>query len=149
MKSVMSVTITAPASEIYEIAHETQRWPDVLPHYRFVHVLSVRDGRQTVEMAARRGMIPVRWTALQRNDPNVPAIHFEHVRGWTKGMQVEWRFEERDGRTTVSIVHDLSFRFPFAAKFIEKHIVVGYFIEGIARRTLACMKQLAEQRRNA
>ena len=149
MKSVMKTTIAAPASTVYAIAHETKRWPLVLPHYRFVHVLSEQGAQRTVEMAARRGIFPVRWTAIQRNDPQTPAIYFQHVRGWTKGMEVEWRFEERDGHTTVSIIHDVAFRFPLASKLIEKYIVTRFFIEGIAGRTLDCVKRLAEDQRNA
>ena len=146
MRSVTSVTIDAPASHIYALAHETERWPQMLPHYRFVRVLEKEDHMRIVEMAARRGPFPVRWTAVQRNDPQTPAIFFRHVRGWTKGMEVLWTFEERDGKTVVSIVHDVAFRFPIFAKAIEKNIVTRFFIEGIATRTLARFRELAEGR---
>lgn len=144
MKSVTSITIDAPASQIYELAHATERWAQILPHYRYVRVLSDDGSTRTIEMAARRGIFPVRWTAVQRNDPREPAIFFRHIRGWTSGMDVVWQFDERAGTTHVSIVHDVTFRFPVAQKLIEKYVVTHFFIEGIARRTLACMKQLAE-----
>jgi ribosome-associated toxin RatA of RatAB toxin-antitoxin module len=144
-----SVTIYAPVQRIYELASATERWPEILPHYRFVRVLEERDGERVVEMAAQRGMIPVRWTALQRNDPELPAVYFRHIRGWTAGMEVAWRFAEDEHATTVSIVHDLTFRFPIAREFVEKRIVCGYFIDGVASRTLACMKALAEDERSA
>jgi hypothetical protein len=59
-------------------------------------------------------------------------------------MDVVWHFAEDDDGTTVSIVHDLSFRFPIAAPVLEKYVVCGYFVHGIATRTLRRMKQLAE-----
>lgn len=136
--------VQAPAKRIYDLASDTEHWPDILPHYRFVHVLRQTDGERVVEMAARRGSIPVRWTAIQRNDPVTPAIYFRHIRGWTKDMHVVWRFEEGASGTKVTIEHDLVFRFPIAAKFVEKYVVGKYFIDGVAGRTLACMKRLAE-----
>lgn len=145
MRSITRITIDAPAERIYAIAHDTTRWPDLLPHYRFVRVLEERAGERTIEMAARRGLIPVRWTAVQRNDPRLPAIYFHHVRGWTKGMDVVWEFHEHEGRTDVAIVHDVQFRFPVAREAIEKHVVARFFIEGIAARTLACVKRAAER----
>jgi len=144
VRSVTKTTIHAPATRIYQFAHATERWPQLLPHYRFVRILAEREGERTLEMGARRGVIPVRWTAVQRNDPATPAIYFRHTKGWTAGMEVAWTFEERDGLTDVSIVHDVEFSFPVARSFIERHIVTEYFIEGIAARTLSCMKALAE-----
>lgn len=139
-----SIRIHAPAKRIYELASATERWPELLPHYRYVHVLESEGAHRTVEMAARRGAIPVRWTAEQRNDPVLPAIYFRHVRGWTRGMDVVWHFEEDNDGTTVSIVHDVTFQFPIAAAALEKYVVCRYFIHGIAMRTLSRMKQLAE-----
>jgi ribosome-associated toxin RatA of RatAB toxin-antitoxin module len=139
------IVVKAPAQTIYALASATERWPALLPHYRFVRVLSANGDERTVEMAARRGMIPIRWTAVQRNDPTVPSIHFRHVAGWTKGMEVLWRFEERGGETIVSIAHTLNFTFPVASSYIEKHVIADYFIDGVAKRTLAHMKRLAEE----
>lgn len=139
-----SIRIHAPAKRIYELASATERWPELLPHYRYVRVLAEDGMYRTVEMAARRGAIPVRWTAEQRNDPVLPAIYFRHVRGWTCGMDVVWHFVEDGDATTVSIVHDITFQFPIAAAALEKYVVCGYFVHGIATRTLSRMKQLAE-----
>jgi ribosome-associated toxin RatA of RatAB toxin-antitoxin module len=145
LRSVSTILIAAPAQAIYELASATERWPRILPHYRYVRVLSEHASERTVEMAARRSFFPVRWVALQRNDESTPAIWFRHLTGWTAGTEVEWRFEERDRITHVSIIHDIHFHFPFAARTIEKHIVMGFFIEGIAQRTLMCMKRAAEE----
>jgi ribosome-associated toxin RatA of RatAB toxin-antitoxin module len=144
--TVNRIGVHAPAQRIYEMASATERWPVLLPHYRFVRVLSGDgDNERTVEMAARRGCIPVRWIAVQHNDPKVPSVAFHHIAGWTKGMDVLWRFEESNGETIVSISHWLDFAFPIGAAFLEKHVVAGYFIDGVATRTLAQMKRLAEE----
>jgi len=44
----------------------------------------------------------------------------------------------------VTIEHRLAFRFPVAAEWLGKHLVSDYFIHGVATRTLACIKRLAE-----
>ncbi len=139
MRMSNEIVVDAPAQVIYERAAATERWPLILPHYRFVRVLEGDSARRTVEMAARRGFIPVRWRAEQINDPQTPGISFRHVRGWTKGMQVYWRFTPEGGRTRVTIDHEL--RSPLAL-FIGK-----YFIDPIATRTLKCMKAIAENER--
>jgi hypothetical protein len=59
-------------------------------------------------------------------------------------MEVEWRFEPIPGGTRVSIEHRLSFRFPFAAEWLGRHVVSDFFISYVAKRTLARMKSLAE-----
>ena len=136
MNVTNEIFVNAPAMRIFEYAGATERWPELLPHYRFVRVLERVGQRRIVEMAARRGLIPVRWRAEQVNDPVTPRITFRHVSGWTKGMEVVWRFEPTETGTKVSIEHEL--RSPIAP------IAAKYFIDPIASRTLACMKRIAE-----
>ena len=137
------ITIAAPAWRIFERASATSEWPRILPHYRYVRVLANNGARSVVEMAARRPLelfglsIPVRWRAEQINDSGVPQIYFRHLGGWTKGMEVYWRFTPlSDGRTRVQIDHEL--RSPLAP------FIGAYFIHDIASRTLARMKAICE-----
>lgn len=139
------IVIDAPADVIYGFASRTDRWPDYLPHYRYVNVLWDAPGMRIVEMAALRDAIPIRWIAAQINDPQTPSIRFVHVRGATRGMDVRWVFEPLGpGRTRVRIEHDLAFAFPVAADLIGEHIVGNFFIKDVASKTLARMKALSE-----
>lgn len=141
-----AVEIAAPADAIYQLAAATERWPELLPHYRFVRILDERGPMRVVEMGAWRDVFPIRWVAEQVNDPARPHIRFRHVRGWTRGMDVEWLFTPlAPDRTRVTIVHRLQFQFPVAAEWLGRHVVGNYFIYGVATRTLARMKQLAER----
>jgi uncharacterized membrane protein len=141
-----TIEIAAPAETIYGLASATERWPELLPHYRFVHVLDERGPVRVVEMGAWRHVFPIRWVAEQTNDPERPHISFRHLRGWTRGMDVEWLFAPLGpARTRVTIVHRLQFAFPIAAEWLGQHVVAGYFIDGVATRTLARMKMLAER----
>lgn len=110
-----------------------------------MRVLAENGPARTVEMAARYGWVPLRWTAEQTNDAQRPHIAFHHIAGPTRGMDVEWIFTPLDAnRTRVQIVHRLAFRFPIAAGFFGKYVVSDIFIHGVAGLTLARMKRLAE-----
>jgi ribosome-associated toxin RatA of RatAB toxin-antitoxin module len=138
------VWIGAPAAAIYPLAAEVERWPELLPHYRWVTVLERTGNRKLVEMAASRDGIPVWWQAVQELDPATPRITFTHVRGVTRGMAVEWSFHEGDGGTLVRIDHDLTLRWPLIGTWVADHVIGPQFVERIARKTLRCVKQLAE-----
>lgn len=143
MHAQRSVDIAASPHAIYALAQDVARWPSMLPHYRWVKVLREERDRRIVEMAARRDWIPVRWTALQTLDALTPRIGFEHLSGWTKGMQVSWSFESLGSRTRVTITHDLARR-PVFGEWFGRRVIGDYFIQSIAGRTLARMKELAE-----
>lgn len=143
MQMCDQIVITASPERIFEYASATELWPRFLPHYRSVRVLHSDGERSVVEMAARRPLdvlglaIPVRWRAEQINDPATPQIFFRHLSGWTKGMEVYWRFVPLgNGATRVQIDHEL--RSPLAP------FIGAYFIHDIAGRTLARMKAICE-----
>ena len=140
------IEIAAPACTVYALASATETWPEILPHYRYVRVLEDHGATRLVAMGAWRDAFPIQWVAEQRNDPQTPHIAFHHVRGWTRGMDVEWIFEEFERGTRVTLEHRLTFSFPVAADWIGRHIVSDYFVHGVAAKTLARMKVLAEGR---
>ena len=89
------ITIKASVPIIFALAQDVGRWPDLLAHYRYVRVLEedAAVGRRLVRMGARRGLIPVRWTAEQLCMPEAGIIEYRHRAGLTRGMIVEWRTE--------------------------------------------------------
>ncbi len=110
-----------------------------------MRVLAADGATRTVAMGAWRDAFPIAWVAEQTNDAATPHIAFRHVRGWTRGMEVEWRFAPlAGGATRVTIVHRLAFDFPIAAAWLGRVLVSGYFIHGVAAQTLARIKTIAE-----
>ena len=62
MKTVDERLVVAPLQRIFRLAAEVERWPALLPHYRFVRFVERRrDGGGIVDMSANRpfGIIPV------------------------------------------------------------------------------------------
>ena len=108
MHSENTVEMAGDLEQIVALAADVERWPTILPHYRWVTLLEGGGDRKTVEMAARRGRIPVRWRAVQEIDRTgpTPVIRFRHVGGVTKGMEVAWTFDPRPGAVRVRIHHD-------------------------------------------
>jgi uncharacterized membrane protein len=144
VKSRLAIAIHAPFERIFPLAAEVERWPERLPHYRYVRRLPDAGGERRFAMGARRGPIPVRWEAIERPLPEERRIEFTHTGGVTRGMEVAWRFEERDGDTEVSIEHELDLGWPLIGGFAAERVIGPQFIEAIAMRTLRRVKALAE-----
>src|SRR5439155_265125 len=96
-------------------AADLELWPEILPHYRYIHFLQRSPDRNTVVMAARRSGIPISWTSEQIIDRGKLEVHFHHLRSWTKGMKVVWTFSDTPDGVLVEISHDLRFRIPAVA----------------------------------
>ena len=143
MHQTNSIVMQAPKERIFAAAADLEKWPEFLPHYRYIHYYERSPERNVVKMAARRGAIPISWVSEQIIDPAREEVIFRHLKAWTKGMEVVWRFEPQADGVRVSIVHDLRFRVPIIG-FIAEPIIGHFFIDYVATRTLRCMKEHVE-----
>lgn len=144
MRSEIHQVMHAPFDRIFELAADVERWPERLPHYRYVRRLPAPGGERRFAMGARRGPIPVRWEAVQTPLPAERRIDFVHTGGVTRGMRVAWRFEQRGDAVDVSIEHRLDLGWPLIGGFAAEHVIGPQFVEAIAGRTLRRVKELAE-----
>ncbi len=147
------IEIAAPAARCFEVAADVERWPEILPHYRWVRFRRQDGfGRGLVEMAARRmfGPIsyPVWWMSEMWADAEQPLVRYRHVAGVTRGMGVEWRFHAHGSQTLIEIVHE----WPSGANWpliggIAANLVIGpVFIHHVAGRTLEGVRKAVEAR---
>jgi ribosome-associated toxin RatA of RatAB toxin-antitoxin module len=152
MKSELSIDVAAPPARVFELARDVSRWPELLPHYRKVTIQS-RDGDRVVaQMVATRHFgplpIPVTWRAEQwpdDTDTQDLRLHFRHVRGVTRGMEVTWHIRPTGGEASrVTIEHDFRRQLPLVGPDALPAVVNRFFIRHIAGRTLATFKRLAE-----
>ena len=144
MRTERGLTMRAPPLTIYRLAAAVERWPELLPHYRSVRVLEERGDRRLVEMAAWRDGIPLRWWAEQALYPDEPRIVFRHLRGPTRGMDVEWSFRPQPDGTYVAIRHELTLDWPLIGELVADRIIGRLFVDNIAGKTLRRIKALAE-----
>src|SRR5256885_17017304 len=100
MRTVDQTTIRAPVERAFEAASQVERWPEILPHYRWVRFLERREGGGVVEMAAWRPFGPPRhppwWGSEMTADLRGRGIRYPPVRGITRGRNVVWRFGPGD-----------------------------------------------------
>jgi len=144
VKSTLHEMMRAPWERIFPLAADIERWPEILPHYRYVRPVADSDGERRFAMGARRGPIPVKWEAIIRPLREQRMIEFVHTGGVTRGMWVAWRFEPIDGGTDVSIEHRLDLRWPVIGEFAAHRVIGPQFIEAIAGRTLRRIREIAE-----
>lgn len=144
MHTENTIYMQAPPERVFALAADIVRWPELLPHYRWVRVFEEKPGMRVAEMAAHRAYFPVKWTSVQRLFPERGRIVYHHLRGVTAGMDVEWRMESRDGGTEVTILHDLDPANPLLRSRLAGWIVGDFFVKGIAARTLHHLKIVAE-----
>jgi uncharacterized membrane protein len=146
VKSEIGIVIQAPLERIFELGAEIERWPERLPHYRFVRPVPDAEGRRRFAMGARRGPVPVRWEAIQEPSLADRRIEFRHTGGVTRGMEVAWILTPLgEGAVDVRIQHELRLDWPVIGGFAADHVIGPQFIEPIARRTLRTIKAIAER----
>lgn len=152
METVDEMVVQAPVGLIHEIASDVEHWPAHLAHYRYVRFRErASDGSGLVEMSAYRPFGPLGWPAwwlsLMSVDMQRPAIRFQHVGGITRGMDVEWQFEQLDPNSThVRIVHVWDGpKWPLIGSFAATNVIGPIFVHGIAQRTLAGLARAAER----
>ena len=148
-----SVVMRGPRARIFALGVGIEEWPRILPHYRRV-TLTERvvqpDGtlRKRAVMRAWRllplGKLPVGWTTIQDSRAETGLLRFVHTGGFTRGMEVYWLLTPEGDATRVTITHDFTLRWPLIGEFVARRIVGQFFVEAIARRTLACLKALVE-----
>lgn len=159
MRTTDARLVRSRLATIFRLAVEVERWPQLLPHYRFVRFLErATDDGGLVEMSADRPFgrfaWPTHWTSamavLRRTraggTAEAPRIRFRHVAGITRGMEVEWSFHPAAGGTRVELVHVWNGpRWPLIGGVAAAGIIGPVFVHGIAFRTLAGLARVAEE----
>lgn len=151
MRTIDTIAIAAPPERVFHAARDVERWPEILPHYRWVRSLEHRpDGPAIVEMAAWRPFGPLRWPTWWVSEMTVDShqstIRYRHVRGITRGMDVAWHVRPANGGTAVEIVHEWDGPAWPLISWPAANLVIGpVFIHGIASRTLAGIKRYTER----
>ncbi|MGE3541942.1 MAG: type II toxin-antitoxin system RatA family toxin [Candidatus Tectimicrobiota bacterium] len=144
MHTENTITMRGDIERIFALASAVEDWPRILPHYRWVNILTPGTTERLVEMAAHRDGFPVHWTARQQLDPLRHQIHFTHVRGISRGMDVTWFLEADGPQVHVRIVHDLAWGWAPLGPWFARYIIGDLFVHNIASKTLRVMKQHIE-----
>jgi ribosome-associated toxin RatA of RatAB toxin-antitoxin module len=146
MRTVNTIVISSDQDTVFRTASDILGWPRMLPHYRWVRHIGGNRDWTVLEMAAWRGVIPIKWTSLTQIDQEERRIYFRHIGGLTRGMEVVWLFRQAGDKTEVSIVHELSrMKVPIVRSKPGKLVTGKFFVECVADRTLRSMKRWIEE----
>jgi uncharacterized membrane protein len=143
------IRIDATPDRVFAAAADVEQWPRILAHYRWVRFLERQPWGGVVEMAAWRPFGPLRyptwWVSEMRTDPEAHTITYRHVRGVTRGMDVQWRIAPGAGMSNVSIEHRWNGPgWPFGGALADA-VIGPVFIHGVASRTLLGIKKAVER----
>jgi ribosome-associated toxin RatA of RatAB toxin-antitoxin module len=147
MTTIDERVVRASRDRIYDLAADVERWPALLPHYRYVRFRE----RGIVEMSANRPFGPANWPTWWVSEMNADreaGIRFHHIEGITTGVDVLWTFEALPGNTDtrVRITHLWDGpRWPVIGPLAAVGVIGPVFIHGIASRTLAGLATVAER----
>jgi ribosome-associated toxin RatA of RatAB toxin-antitoxin module len=150
MRTVDRRVMRAPIDRVFAAAADVERWPEILPHYRWVTMRDRSAGLGIVEMAAWRPFgalkYPTWWVSQMEIDPASWQVRYRHIQGITRGMDVVWQLVAADGTTDVSIVHEWAGpRWPLIGRAAAALVIGPVFIHGIASRTLAGIARHVER----
>lgn len=157
MRTVDELEVRASPQQIFDVAADVERWPEHLPHYRYVRFRVRQGGGGIVEMSANRpfGLFnwPTWWVSLmevQHRQQGTPSIRFRHIEGITTGMDVEWSFEPVTAGTRVTVLHLWNGpSWPIINGIAARAVIGPVFVHGIASRTLAGLALVAERRQTS
>lgn len=149
MKTVDRLRMAAPAERVFAVASDVERWPELLPHYRWVRMLARREQGGVVEMAAWRPFgrlkYPTWWVSEMWLDRAKLEVRYRHIRGTTRGMDVVWRVVSAGDATDVTIVHQWDGpAWPLIRRPVADWVIGPVFVRGIASRTLAGIARAVE-----
>jgi ribosome-associated toxin RatA of RatAB toxin-antitoxin module len=150
MRTVDTLRINAPPDRVFRHAADVERWPVILPHYRWVRLTDRRPDGGVVEMAAWRPFGPMRWPTWWMSDMWIDAgrreVRYHHIRGVTSGMDVLWQVTPEGDGTLATIVHEWTGpRWPLVSRLAADQVIGPIFVSGIASRTLAGIGRAAER----
>jgi ribosome-associated toxin RatA of RatAB toxin-antitoxin module len=153
MRIVDEQIVRAPLEVIFDLAADVERWPERLPHYRFVRFRERMGGGGIVEMSANRPFGPLQWPTwwvsvmeIHHRGGMAPSIRFSHIEGITTRMQVEWSFAPVTRGTHVTVLHLWNGpSWPLIGGIAARAVIGPVFVHGIASRTLAGLARAAEQ----
>lgn len=152
MITVDRITAEASVADAFACARDVTRWPQWLPHYRWVRFVgNPAGGAPLVEMAAWRPFGPLRWPTWWVSEmvvePEVPRIRYKHVRGITRGMDVAWEFRAAGRQVEIVITHWWDGpRWPLIGRLAANLVIGPVFVHGIASRTLRGIARAAAAR---
>ncbi len=140
----IGIVVEAAARDVYEIAKEQERFPQFMPDVESVRVLARHPDHIVTRWKTLVEDAPIEWTEEDRFDDVAIRIDYKLIEGDLDTFQGAWTFEERDGRTHVTLGVEYDFGVPTLAELIGPTLAKK--VRENSEMMLAALKGEAEAR---
>jgi coenzyme Q-binding protein COQ10 len=113
-----SIVIDAPASRVYELAKEQERFPEFMPDVESVSVLERHPTHIITRWKTLVEEAPIEWTEEDRFNDGDLRIDYKLLEGDLDKFEGAWTFSENGGSTHVVLGVDYDFGVPTLAELI-------------------------------
>ncbi len=113
-----TIAIAAPASTVYAIAKDQERFPEFMPDVESIVVVERRRDGVVTKWKTLVEDAPIEWTEDDRFDDERIRIDYRLIDGDLEKFEGAWIFEEREGGTFVTLGVDFDFGVPTLAELI-------------------------------
>lgn len=136
------IEIAAPASLVYALAKEQERFPDFMPDVESIVVLERRRDGMVTRWKTLVEDAPIEWTEDDRFDDAGLRIDYALIEGDLDTFEGAWTFEQRGGVTRVVLSVEYDFGVPTLAELIGPTLEKK--VRENAEMMLAALKREAE-----
>jgi hypothetical protein len=133
-------TIAGGMADVLAVAAPIERWSLLFPHIHWVRVHGRHGEAIVVEMTLWRGPLRLHWTAEQAVRRDEGRIIYRTLRGLTRGLCSEWRFEPDDDHVTVTSTHTWSPEWPLIGGWLASW-VYETLVRTANEQTLDCLER--------
>ena len=138
-----SIVIEAPASRVYELAKEQERFPQFMPDVESVSVLERHPTHIITRWKTLVEEAPIEWTEEDRFNDEELRIDYKLLEGDLDKFEGAWTFSENGGSTHVRLGVDYDFGVPTLAELIGPTLQKK--VQENSEMMLAALKREAER----
>lgn len=143
MKTQNTIAVIGSFEEVYGLIEAVERWPEIVEDVGDVKVLGMEARKKVVEIATRGGVLHLKMTALQETFPAERRVHFSHIKGVMKGVEVEWTLGDvrlkNKGLVHVNVTHDFK-----NISSVRAYVLNRLFIQKRTEKMLVRLKEIVE-----
>ncbi len=135
IRTVNSILIKADINRVFSVATDMEKYPEFIPSYKEVKVVSREGNKMIVERSGQVGKKTVKWKSCVTLTPP-KSIHAEQLEGPIKGMQIQWLFEDTRDGVKITLTHDFEYKkIPLLGNLIGR-LIVARIVKKMAEETL-------------
>lgn len=139
----VSIEIKGNKYDIYNVAKEMEEFPKYMKDVKSVKITERFDNKTITEWQSDLDEAPVWWRELDEFDDNAPKITYKLIEGDLEKFEGEWRFEDTDNGTKVTLTVDYDFGIPAFENVVGPILKIK--VENNCKMMLSAIKERIEK----